>query len=97
MEDDPQRRISLDSFPDQFFRAAVEEELVAEDGIFVFAQIVGDAVNEGLLGYRREHAGAHLRPSGAPWTDREFQARSGYTRHSAASRWRRSFASHGRV
>jgi TIR domain len=78
MEDDAQRRISLDSFPDQFFRAAVEEELVAQDGIFVFAQIVGDAVNEGLLGYRREHAGAHLRPAGAPWTDREFQARSGY-------------------
>jgi hypothetical protein len=78
MEDDAQRRISLDGFPDQFFRAAVEEELVAQDGIFVFAQIVGDAVNEGLLGYRRERAGAHLRPVGAPWTDREFQARSGY-------------------
>lgn len=78
MEDDAQRRISLDSFPDQFFRAAVEEELVGQDGFFVFAQIVGDAVNEGLLGFRREHAGAHLRPAGAPWTDREFQARSGY-------------------
>jgi hypothetical protein len=78
MEDDPQRRHSLESFPDQFFRAAVEEELVAQDGIFVFAQVVGDAVNQGLLGYRREHAGAHLRPVGAPWTDREFQARTGY-------------------
>ncbi len=78
MEDDAERRVSLDSFPDQFLRAAVEEELVAQDGIFVFAQIVGDAVNQGLLGYRREHAGARLRPVGAPWTDREFQARSGY-------------------
>ena len=78
MEDDAQRRLVLDGFPDQFFRAAVDEGLVAQDGISVFAQVVGDAVNQGLLGYRREHAGSHLRPGGAPWTDREFQARSGY-------------------
>ena len=78
MEDDPQRRNALDSFPYEFFRAAVEEDLVPQDGISIFAEVVGDAVNHGLLGYRRQHAGAHLGPDGAPWADRDFQARSGY-------------------
>jgi hypothetical protein len=97
MEDDAQRRISLDGFPDQFFRAAVEEELVAQDGIFVFAQIVGDAVNEGLLGYRREHAGHTF----GLWAHHGRTANSRHvaatTRLSAVSRWRHSFASDGRA
>ena len=46
--------------------------------MYVFAQVVGEAVSQGLLGYRRELAGSHLRPPGASWTDREFQSRSGY-------------------
>jgi len=66
MDNDRQRRLQLDSFPYEFFRAAVEEGLVGQDGMFAFAQVVGDAVNQGLLRYRRQHAGAHLAPDGSP-------------------------------
>ncbi len=78
MEDDRQRRNRLDSFPYEFFRAAVEEGLIGQDGMLAFAQVIGDAVNQQLLGFRRQHAGAHLVADGTPWTDREFQSRSGY-------------------
>jgi TIR domain len=78
LEDDPDRRNILDSFPSEFFRVAVEEGLATNDGMFAFAQVVGEAVHQELLGFKRQHAGVHLGPPGAPWTDHTFQSRSGY-------------------
>lgn len=46
--------------------------------MLTFALVVGDAVNQELLGYRQQHAGVQLPPAGAPWTEHAFQSRSGY-------------------
>jgi hypothetical protein len=78
LEDDPARRGVLDSFPHDLFRAAVDDGLVALDRIETFANIVGEAVQQGLLGYRRQQGGVILPPDDAPWTDHAFQSRSGY-------------------
>src|SRR5205823_8443621 len=48
LEDDPSRRLVLDSFPYELFRAAVEDGLVTADGITAFASVVGEAVQQGL-------------------------------------------------
>jgi hypothetical protein len=78
LEDDTERRGLLDSFPYDLFRVAVDDGLVAQDGMAAFANAIGDAVQQGLIGYRRQHGGAILPPPEAPWTDHAFQSRSGY-------------------
>jgi TIR domain len=78
LEDDPARRSLLDGMPYDFFRAAVDDGLIEGDAINTFAALVGEAVRQDVLGYRRELGGTILPPPDAPWTDHVFQSRLGY-------------------
>jgi hypothetical protein len=78
LEDSPDKRNLLDAAPYELFREAVEAGLVPADGMPAFGFLVGEAVKQGVLGFRRQLAGAHLPSPDAPWTDHAFQSRSGY-------------------
>jgi predicted nucleotide-binding protein len=76
IEDDPKRRATLNSMPYEIFKAAVEAELFERLDQSAFAQLVGKAVQQGLIGFERTHAAV---PSpGHVWSDSDFQMRSGY-------------------
>lgn len=78
MEDDPSRRNALGGAPFEFFKVAHEAGLVAWDEMPAFANVVGEAVQRGLLGYHGEMGGVILPPPETPWTDHAFQSRFGY-------------------
>ncbi|MGE5700887.1 MAG: toll/interleukin-1 receptor domain-containing protein [Arthrospira platensis] len=78
LEDDPTRRHILSGHSHGLFQAAVEEGLVGNDGIDAFAEVIGRAVQQGTLGFQAEHAGVHLPPPNANWTNHAFQSRTDY-------------------
>jgi hypothetical protein len=78
LEDDENRRQVLDGSPYGFFRAAVDDGLVAEDAIDSFAMVIGYAVKQGAVGFRAQHGGTRLPDPDAIWTDHAFQSRIGY-------------------
>src|ERR1700733_1048300 len=78
LEDDPARRHVLKGHPHDLFQAAVDAGLVPSGGISSFAQVVGQAVNQGVLGFRSQPLGAHLPPVDAIWTEHAFQSRIDY-------------------
>jgi len=58
---------------------------------------VGDAVSQGLLGYRREHAGLHLRSEERLGPSASSRHEAAITRRSLVSRWPPSFATDRQV
>jgi TIR domain-containing protein len=78
LEDNPVRRHILTGHSHGLFQAAVDEKIVSAEGIDSFAEVVGRAVQQGALGFQAEHAGAHLPPPDAIWTNHAFQSRTGY-------------------
>ena len=76
IEDDPQRRTTLNSMPYDIFKAAVDERLFDRLEQDAFARLVGKAIQQKLIAFERTSAG--VPDPGYVWSDSDFQMRSGY-------------------
>ena len=78
LDENPTTRLRLEQGY-EFFKAAVDAGLVgAQVHQDTFAYVLGEAVRQGLMGFRSQGAGAILAPDGAMWSSSELQSRFGY-------------------
>jgi len=78
LEEDAERRYVLDNNASMLFQAAVADGIADPGDIDMFANVFGQGVHRGLLGFSHQHRAAHLPPPSEAWTLHAFHSRGGY-------------------